>query len=232
MIIIHEGGHWHYTLACITELTDFERIELTITLFNPACRPIPMKASIHNTFSKDELFRGYRALSDEQRHKVGNKCTLKSLNITWTPDIGNAGNFAEYRGWGLTRNPKRVHLGFRSFSREGSTGILFLFSVHAQRSWLFAPYVDELPRCFREKGVCQFHPPAKTADLLPPLPKATCLRGNTATDGPPILIRCRRCWLGGAVRRTTRIRRSLFRYADNTQFRRKYVHSLNMLTGR
>ena len=38
MIIIHKGGHWHYTLACITELTDFERIELTITLFNPACR--------------------------------------------------------------------------------------------------------------------------------------------------------------------------------------------------
>ena len=109
-------------------------------------------------------------------------------------------------------------MGFDPQSETSTPGFSIIF---ARRQYWYFIFIQR--SCTRVLALCTLcrritsllsrkrclsvSPSSKDGGFAQPLPKATCLRGNTATDGPPILIRCRRCWLGGAVRRTTRIRR-------------------------
>jgi len=79
--IVHEGGHWHYTLR-VGPYTE-------------------KMMHLRHGLPEDESFRQYQALPAEQREQIIQKHTSsKSLSVPWAPNQGEAGSFSEYRGLG------------------------------------------------------------------------------------------------------------------------------------
>lgn len=103
MTIVHEGGHWHYKLACRPSCL----IGMNLANHNPFQISIQRVGQytnemmhLQNGLPKTEGLRQYQALSAKQQEEIVKKHTFKSISVPWNSDKGESGYFSEYKAVG------------------------------------------------------------------------------------------------------------------------------------
>ena len=113
MILVHEGGHWHYTLAR----------RPSYLIWNESSQPFSMQRVGSYT---NEMMHLRNGLPAEQQEEIVNKCIPKSISVPWNPNKGESGNFSEYKGLG----------GMMGFDSRSETSTLEFFDCFREKSIL------------------------------------------------------------------------------------------------